>query len=157
MRLPVSSLLQPWRAAAHPRAGGREGPMAWLAWLVLALALVPALGRVHQTLHTGGHNVALSGGVEHARHAAGPAHRGEGALGAFATSETLEFLLPTHTSGIDCLLLDQLALADGLLAPALGLPATPCTHYAPVGFVQHVVVLHRALFQARAPPVALRA
>ena len=62
-----------------------------------------------------------------------------------------------RTSGLDCLLLDQLALADGLLAPAPGLPAVPSTHHAPVGLVQHGWVLHRALFQARAPPAALRA
>ena len=60
-------------------------------------------------------------------------------------------------SGLDCLLLDQLALADGLLASAEGLPAVPSTHHAPVGLVQHGWVLHRALFQARAPPAALRA
>ena len=53
-----------------------------------------------------------------------------------------------------CLLL---ALADGLLASAPGLPVAPSTHHAPVGLVQHGWVLHRALFQARAPPAALRA
>ena len=69
----------------------------------------------------------------------------------------IESLLPAHTSGLDCLLLDQLALADGLLASAPGLPAVPSTHRAPVGLVQHGWVLHRALFQARTPPAALRA
>ena len=62
-----------------------------------------------------------------------------------------------HTSGLDCLLLDQLALADGLLASAPGLPVAPSTHHAPVCSVQHGWVLHRALFLARAPPAALRA
>jgi hypothetical protein len=50
-----------------------------------------------------------------------------------AAAALIAALLPAHTSGLDCLLLDQLALADGLLASAPGLPAAPSTHHAPVG------------------------
>ena len=64
----------------------------------------------------------------------------------------------THsTLALRRLALRPVALADGLLASAPGLPAVPSTHHAPVGLVQHGWVLHRALFQARAPPAALRA
>ena len=49
------------------------------------------------------------------------------------------------------------ALADVLLSPALGVPASHGTHSAPVGWTQHAFARHRALFQARAPPAALRA
>ena len=155
MRLPSPRPHQRACTATRLRAGARAWQMFWLASLLLALAWVPTLGRVHQALHSGDHRAMPIHGLAHAGHAADSAH--PHASAQVAPAALIESLLPAHTSGVDCLLLDQLALADGLLAPALGLPATPSTHHAPMGLVQHGWVLHRALFQARAPPAALRA
>lgn len=143
--------------AARPRAGARAWQAVWLACLLLALAWVPTLGRVHQALHSGDHRAVPIQGFAHTGHAGDAAHPHARAQVAPAAAALIESLLPAHTSGLDCLLLDQLALADGLLASAPGLPVAPSTHHAPVCSVQHGWVLHRALFQARAPPAALRA
>ena len=157
MRLPSPRPHQRACTATRLCAGARVWQMFWLASLLLALAWVPTLGRVHQVLHSGDHRAMPIHGLAHAGHAADSAHPHASAQAAPAAAGLIESLLPAHTSGLDCLLLDQLALADGLLASAPGLPAVPSTHHAPVGLVQHGWVLHRALFQARAPPAALRA
>ena len=157
MRLPSPRPHQRACTATRLRAGARAWQMFWLASLLLALAWVPTLGRVHQALHSGDHRAMPIQGFAHTGHAADAAHTHARAQAAPAAAALIESLLPAHTSGLDCLLLDQLALADGLLVSAPGLPAVPCTHHAPVGLVQHGWVLHRALFQARAPPAALRA
>ena len=154
MRLPLPRPHQRVCTAVRPGAGARAWQAVWLACLLLALAWVPTLGRVHQALHSGDHRAAPIQGLAHTGDAAHPHARAQAAPAAAAL---IESLLPAHTSGLDCLLLDQLALADGLLASAPGLPAVPSAHHAPVGLVQHGWVLHRALFQARAPPAALRA
>lgn len=155
MRLPSPRPHQRACTATRLCAGARVWQMFWLASLLLALAWVPTLGRVHQVLHSGDHRAMPIHGLAHAGHAADSAHPHASAQAAPAA--LIAALLPAHTSGLDCLLLDQLALADGLLASAPGLPVAPSTHHAPVGLVQHGWVLHRALFQARAPPAALRA
>ena len=157
MRLPSPRTHQRACTATRLRAGARAWQVVWLACLLLALAWVPTLGRVHQALHSGDHRAALIHGFVHAGHTADAAHPHANAQAAPAAAALIESLLPAHTSGLDCLLLDQLALADGLLASAPGLPVAPSTHHAPVCSVQHGWVLHRALFQARAPPAALRA
>lgn len=157
MRLPSPRTHQRACTATRLRAGARAWQVAWLACLLLALAWVPTLGRVHQALHSGDHRAVPIHGLAHAGHAADSAHPHAIAQAAPAAAALIESLLPAHTSGLDCLLLDQLALADGLLASAPGLPVAPSTHHAPVCSVQHGWVLHRALFQARAPPAALRA
>ena len=157
MRLPLPRPHQRACTATRLCAGARAWQVVWLACLLLALAWVPTLGRVHQALHFGDHRAMPIHGLAHAGHAADVAHPHASAQAAPAAAALIEALLPAHTSGLDCLLLDQLALADGLLASAPGLPAVPSTHHAPVGLVQHGWVLHRALFQARAPPAALRA
>lgn len=155
MRLPSPRPHQRACTATRLCAGARVWQMFWLASLLLALAWVTTLGRVHQVLHSGDHRAMPIHGLAHAGHAGDAAHPHASAQAAPAA--LIESLLPAHTSGLDCLLLDQLALADGLLASAPGLPVAPSTHHAPVCSVQHGWVLHRALFQARAPPAALRA
>lgn len=157
MRLYLPRPRQRACTATRLRAGARAWQMVWLACLLLALAWVPTLGRVHQALHSGDHRTVPIQGFAHTGHAGDAAHPHARAQVAPAAAALIESLLPAHTSGLDCLLLDQLALADGLLASAPGLPVAPSTHHAPVCSVQHGWVLHRALFQARAPPAALRA
>ena len=157
MRLPSPRPHQRACTATRLRAVARAWRMFWLACLLLALALVPTLGRVHQALHSSDLRAMPIHGLAHAGHAADSAHPHASAQAAPAAAALIAALLPAHISGLDCLLLDQLALADGLLASAPGLPAVPSTHHAPVGLVQHGWLLHRALFQARAPPAALRA
>ncbi|MES2609908.1 MAG: hypothetical protein V4679_06675 [Pseudomonadota bacterium] len=117
---------------------------AALVWLVLALAWVPSIGRLHQIAHAqplaqihAGHGTPAV--VAHAS-----AHA-PGALGGFLSSHSL----------VDCLLLDQLALGDALhgSAPAL-LPILPAL--APVvTHAERVLARHVALFQARGPPALL--
>ena len=157
MRLPSPRPHQRACTATRLRTVARAWRMFWLACLLLALAWVPTLGRVHQALHSGDHRAVPIQGLAHTGHAGDAAHPHARAQVAPAAAALIESLLPAHTSGLDCLLLDQLALADGLLASAPGLPVAPSIHHAPVGLVQHGWVLHRALFQARAPPAALRA
>lgn len=142
--------IQPTALAAFAtRPWRRQGGRAWaahaaLVWLVLALAWVPTIGRLHQIAHAqplaqihAGHGAPSV--VEHAS-----AHA-PGLLGGFLSSHSL----------VDCLLLDQLALGDTLhsAAPAL-LPSLPAL--APVAtHAERVQARHVALFQARGPP-ALR-
>ena len=154
MRLPLPRPHQRVCTAVRPGAGARAWQVAWLVCLLLALAWVPTLGRVHQALHSGDHRTVPIQGLAHTGDAAHPHARAQAAPAAAAL---IESLLPAHTSGLDCLQLDQLALADGLLASAPGLPAFSSAPHAPMGLVQHGWVLHQALFQARAPPAALRA
>ena len=157
MRLPLPRPHQRVCTAVRPGAGARAWQVAWLACLLLALAWVPTLGRVHQALHSGDHRAVPIQGFAHAGHAADAAHPHARAQAAPDAAALIESLLPAHTSGVDCLLLDQLALADGLLASPPGLYAFSSSHHAPVGLVQHGWELHQALLQARAPPAALRA
>ena len=136
-------------AAVATRPGQRRGGRAWaahaaLVWLVLALAWVPTIGRLHQIAHAqplaqihAGHGAPAA--VEHAS-----AHA-PGLLGDFLSSH----------SRVDCLLLDQLALGDALhgTAPVL-LPPSPAL--APVAVhAERVQARHVALFQARGPPAVL--
>lgn len=138
--------------AAHPPGprAPRRGARAWaghaaLVWLVLALAWVPTLGRLHQIAHAqplvqihAGHGASAA-----ADHAAAHATGGLGGL------------LSTH-SLVDCLLLDQLALGDALWGAALALlPRLPAL--APVVVqARGLQARHVALFQARGPPPAQR-
>lgn len=164
MLKPVSRLSPSARARLRTRAGARAWKAAWLAWLMLALLVVPALGRVHQALHSSAHLAYLAPLVGWAGAGGADAHPASHAtranpqgLAAPGAATSLSALVPTHASGADCLLLDQLALADVLLAHAQGVPAVHRSHGAPVQWTQHAFVLHRALFQARAPPSSLRA
>jgi hypothetical protein len=148
--------------ALRERPSARAWHVTWLGWLLLALVLVPALGRVHQALHIHPQRAAQGmqavlaiqvgdAGLGHDSAAGGVAEH------AHARSRALSNLLPSHASGADCLLLDQLALADVLVAAALGLPPSMAPHVAPSVGAPPVLALHRSLFQARAPPAALRA
>jgi len=115
---------------------------AALLWLVLALAWVPSLGRLHQVAHA----LPLAG--VHAGHAADLAHGDAPAPGA---SALLPPLLADH-SLVDCLLLDQLALADAALgAPQALPPALPAALPAPWQ-ATGTAPRHVALFHARGPP-----
>ncbi|WP_453934390.1 hypothetical protein [Acidovorax temperans] len=107
MRLPLPRPHQRACTAVRPRAGARAWQMVWLACLLLALVFVPTLGRVHQALHSGDHRAVPIYGLAHAGHAADAAHPHASAQAAPAAAALIESLLPAHTSGVDCLLLDQ--------------------------------------------------
>jgi hypothetical protein len=147
---------------ALPAVSTRMGPLApeagaraWaarlaLVWLVLALAWVPTAGRLHQIAHAqplaqihAGHGAQVAQAA--AEHAA--AHGVARDAGGFLSSHSL----------VDCLLLDQLALGEALHSAVLVL-LLPSPAPAPVASHAHgVQARHAALFQARAPPPALRA
>ncbi len=101
-------------------------------WLVLALALAPALGRMHRVLHL-------------------PAALGVSA--AAAHSHGLGALFAGH-SPADCQLLDQLAQGGAPVAewPALAAAPTPACPPAPAA--QPLLPRAALPFHARAPPVA---
>ena len=114
-----------------------------MLWLLLALVWMPSLGRLHQVAHA----VPLAG--VHAGHATELAHDG---AHAHSASALLPPLLSDHTLA-DCLLLDQLALADAALGTAQALPprlpaALPAPWQATGTAPRHVV-----LFHARGPPL----
>ena len=115
----------------------RQG--AGLLWLLLALVWAPTLGRLHQAVHVHGAPQALH---HHADHSAASAH------GAH------HFLLPLladHTP-VDCLLFDQLALADTALGATQALPpAAPAVLRTPWR-ATGIASRHVALFHARGPP-----
>ncbi len=119
-RTPPQLLRQPWAL----RLG------AW--WLVLALALAPALGRVHRVLHLPS-ALGVSAATVHA-HGLGALFAGHGPA--------------------DCQLLDQLTQGGAPAAewPALAAAATPAC--PPAQSVQALLPRAALPFQARAPPVA---
>lgn len=135
----------------EPPAPG-TGARAWavrlaLVWLVLALAWVPTVGRLHQIAH------AQPLAQIHAGHGALVAAEHAAANGVAGDTSGL---LSSH-SLVDCLLLDQLALGDALHSASVVL-LLPSPAPAPVASHAHGVQARQAaLFQARAPPPALRA
>ena len=115
---------------------------AALLWLLLALVWVPSLGRWHQVVH------ALPLAQVHAGHGAAVAP-------AVATSAFLPPLLANHSLA-DCLLLDQLALADAApSAPPAMAPTVSAVAPAPLP-APGVAQRHVALFHARGPPPQAR-
>lgn len=105
-----------------------------LWWLLLALAVAPALGRMHLALHG---TISQQPVAQAAPHA----HSGVGALFA------------AHTPA-ECLLLDQLnhggaATAEPARTQAGPVPACPPAPLAPAPQLRVLVA-----FQARAPPAA---
>ena len=149
-----------------PRRGWESARRAALAWLLLALVLVPTVGQLHKVLHFAPH--AGQGRAVAALHAHGLDARGAvaGAAGADAESEIspgaaaaseedfsqgLRRLLPQHTAA-DCELLDQLALGQALHAAALVLPAALPPGAPAARPLVGRVVRHVAAFRARAPP-----
>lgn len=110
-----------------------------LGWLLLALVLAPALGRVHQIVHglgTGG----AQRGVLHA-----------GAPGCSQTLDTLHALFAGHGSA-DCQVLDQLTLGGPAPAPLLALAQTAPQPAPAFAFAAAPLPRRAAPFQARAPP-----
>lgn len=114
---------------------------AALLWLLLALVWVPSMGRWHQVAH------AQPLAQAHAGHAA--------VAPAVATSAFLPPVLADHSLA-DCLLLDQLALADAApSAPPAMAPTAPAVAPAPLP-APGVAQRHVALFHARGPPPQAR-
>lgn len=139
---------------------------AALAWLLLALVLVPTLGRLHQVEHAGALEQMRAGhAVQRAPH--GGSHPGAAAAflaedegAAFAEADRaqglpglLSLLLAPHTS-VDCLLLDQLALGDALQSAPSALPTLVPAQAPPTQHAGRSAAPHVALFQARGPPTA---
>ncbi|MGB3450301.1 MAG: hypothetical protein WBA58_07365 [Giesbergeria sp.] len=115
---------------------------AALLWLLLALVWVPSLGRWHQVAHA--HSLAQV----HAGH-------GVAVAPAVATSAFLPPVLADHSLA-DCLLLDQLSLADAApSAPPAMAPTAPAVAPAPLP-TPGVAQRHVALFHARGPPPQAR-
>lgn len=125
----------PWRGLAQ-RLG--------LAWLLLALAVVPTLGRLHQVAH-GDALHQLHAGQQATTPAAAPADQSHG-----------PWLPPflAHHAPADCLLLDQLALGDALHGAPLALPDAVPSQAQPPHPAGRAGGAHIALFQARGPPAA---
>lgn len=140
----------------------RWGAQAALAWLLLALVVVPTLGRLHQIEHAGALQQLRAG---HA--AAGPAGAAQaGAAGEAAPSSAtaeghdhalprlFSLLLVAHHAPADCLLLDQLALGDAVGSSPLALTASVPAPAPAAPATGRACAAHVALFQARGPPAA---
>lgn len=136
----------PWRGAARSLQARVAQRMA-LVWLLLALVVVPTLGRLHQVAHGG---------------ALDRVHAGQQALGLPspslpASTEAVGEASPlflAHHAPVDCLLLDQLALGDALHSTPLVLPEAVPPQAAPTPLAGRRGASHVALFQARGPPAA---
>ena len=161
-----------WAAHAAIGAGATEGieakgarpfdrawqpmrllPPTLLAWLVLALVLVPALGRLHQIAHAAALDRVHAGhALAGAAPPAAPWQRAD-AQGAADAPQALQQLLGSHTPA-DCLVLDQLALGDAAHATPLALPPVAAPAQTPPGPAGQAGATHEALFYARGPPRA---
>ena len=161
------------RAGLRARFTGAASRQLWaqaaLVWLLLALVVVPTVGRLHQVIHAPAlqvHALSPSAGFadpgdSHSQNIAGPAAAGTPTAQADdpaaghnhpAHAHNLLDVLLAHHAPVDCLLLDQLALGDALhsapAALATPVPAqAPLVHPAATAAARHV-----ALFQARGPP-----
>jgi len=112
-----------------------------LGWLLLALVLAPALGRMHQIVHGLG-----TGGAQATAHTS--AHGSAG-----RALDTLHALFAGHGSA-DCQVLDQQTLGGPAPAPLLAL-AHAAPQPAPAAPLAAAPAPRRAApFQARAPPNA---
>lgn len=117
-----------------------------LAWLLLALVLAPALGRMHQVLH-----LPAGQGLAHALHDDG--HARDAASAGQQALDTLHALFAGH-SAADCQVLDEQTLVGAALGQA---PAQvqaqpqlpPAKTPAPVPRAGRA-----APFHARAPPLS---
>ncbi|MCE1194761.1 MAG: hypothetical protein LWW96_21665 [Acidovorax sp.] len=145
----------PNNASARRHDRRRWAAHAALGWLVLALVLVPAIGRLHQIAHAtaldrvhAGH--ALAGVEQPARDAQDA--QAPGRAPAEAPQALLQ-LLGSHTPA-DCLVLDQLALGDAAHATPLALPPIAAPAQTPPGPAGQAGATHEALFYARGPPRA---
>ncbi|MES2926598.1 MAG: hypothetical protein V4843_07275 [Pseudomonadota bacterium] len=161
----MNPLLPPRLTALWRRLRQQLPAQAALAWLLLALVVVPTLGRLHQVEHAGaleqmraGH--ALQGAQQATvRHGLSAVSLAEAATPAAASPETghahglLSLLLAPHAP-VDCLLLDQLALGDALHSAPQALPAPVPAQAPPVQHAGRSTAPHVALFQARGPPTA---
>lgn len=136
-----------WRGWASSLAA-----QAALAGLLLALVVVPALGRWHQVSH-GSALDRLHAGQPVAADPA-PSLTSLGALRPPGRAPSwLGVLLGKHTP-VECQLLDQLALGDALQA-ATTLGAMPAPQHAPpVQRSDRLHAVHVALYLARGPPAA---
>ena len=114
------------------RQRSRLARHAGLWWLALALALAPALGRMHRALHL-------------------PAELGTSAHQAHAHG--LAALFAGH-SPADCQLLDQLTQGGAPAAEWPPLAAAPAPACPPAPAAQPLRPCAPLPFQARAPPVA---
>lgn len=127
--------LQPTR-----RLQARVARRLALVWLLLALVVVPTLGRLHQVAHGGALDQMHAG-----QQAPAAAEQGHGPWPS-------SFL--AHHAPADCLLLDQLALGDALHSATLALPDAVPPQALPPHSAGRAGVSHIALFQARGPPAA---
>ena len=122
---------------------------AALLCLLLALVVVPTLGRLHQVSHGSALDRA------HAGRLLTPALAQTAQARAGAPTDTihslLDVLVAKHTPA-ECLLLDQLALGTALHMAAVVLPTLAPAEAKPAQPAERVGVLHVALFQARGPP-----
>lgn len=138
---------------------------AALAWLLLALVVVPTLGRLHQVEHAGALEQMRAGhdGVQGRQQ--GAAHHGLAAVSMAEAGDTATSTEADHTHGllslllvphaaVDCLLLDQLALGDALHSAPQALPTLVPAQAPSVQHVGRSAAPHVALFQARGPPTA---
>lgn len=112
-----------------------------LAWLLLALVVVPTLGRLHQVAHGGALDRVHAG------------QQAQGLPSASAMAEASPLFLAHHAPA-DCLLLDQLALGDALHSAPLALPEALAPEAPPRPLAGRTRASHVALFHARGPPAA---
>ncbi|MBX9831633.1 MAG: hypothetical protein K2X78_01125 [Burkholderiaceae bacterium] len=144
------------RARFTGEAGRQLQAQAALVWLLLALVVVPTLGRLHQVMHAPALQVhALSPAAAFADAGAPTAQTNDPTAGHNHPAHAhnlLDGLLANHAP-VDCLLLDQLALGDALHSAPTAL-AAQVPAQAPLGHpTATVAARHVALFQARGPPL----
>lgn len=142
------------RARGRASTGSRLWAQAALAWLLLALVVVPTLGRLHQVMHAPAlqaHALSAPGALSFAAPGlAAGAIAGQGSAPAHAHG-LIDTLL-AHHAPVDCLLLDQLALGDALHSAPVALTAAVPAQAPPGQPGATAAARPVAFFQARGPP-----
>jgi hypothetical protein len=119
-----------------------------LSWLLLALVLVPALGRLHQVLHAKPLLAPVAGVV-----VAGDSAAARQPSALSAAHQSLTWLLAPHAPA-ECVLLDQLALGVALPTTMPLPPAVPPAHPVAETAQRSPPARPVAHFWARGPPAA---
>ena len=158
----MNRLLPPLRTAPWRRLRRPLRAQAALAWLLLALVVVPTLGRLHQVVHAQALEQLHAGPAWQSTQAPAPhgfpaAPVAEGAAPQARADHARGLLWPlllADHAPADCLLLDQLALGDALHSAPQALPEAGPPPAPPLPAAGRTRAVHVTLFQARGPPAA---
>lgn len=120
-----------------------------MCWLMLALVLSPALGLVHKVVH--GSGLPKPAAIAVVAQLAQAGEQSFEQAEAQPAPDVVHSLFGEHTKG-ECVLLDQIALGQALLAYVLLVPQSPPAGAPAVDASVEPLGQHATPFHARGPP-----